>query len=121
MKRYPIAVLIVALLFIVTGGIGLVYHAKEYIEQGSMNYEFAWVLLIRVLAIVCGILLLKRVNWARWLSIAWLAYHIVLSVFHSVSEIIMHSILLVIIAVLLFIPKSSDYFKHSKTSKKITT
>lgn len=118
MKRYPISVLIVALLFIIVCGIGLVYHAKEYIEQSSMNYEFAWVLLIRVLAIVCGVLLLKRVNWARWLSIAWLAYHIVLSVSHSVPEAIIHSILLVIVAVLLFIPNSSVYFKHSKTSKE---
>jgi Trk-type K+ transport system membrane component len=110
MKRRPIPVLIVALLFIVAGGVGFVYHAKEYSEKSSMNYEFAAVLLIRALAVVCGILLLKRIKWARWLALAWLAYHIVLSAFHSVSETITHSVLLVIVAALLFIPKSSAYF-----------
>ncbi len=118
MKGYPISVLIVAIVFIVTGGIGHVYHANEYNEQGSMNEGVASILPIQVLAIVCGILLLKRINWARWLLIAWLPSHIVLSVFHSVSDTIIHSILTVIVAVLLFVPKSSAYFKHSKTSKK---
>ncbi|WP_139205189.1 hypothetical protein [Pricia antarctica] len=113
MKKCPIPVLIVALLLIVAGGVGFVYHAKDYFEQRSMGYEFAWVLLIRALAIVCGVLLLKRVNWARWFAIAWLAYHIVLSTFHSVSETITHAVLLLIVAVLLFIPKSSAYFKSN--------
>ena len=97
MKRRPLSVIIVAILFITAGCVGFVYHAKEVFEQSSMNYELAWILLLRILAVVCGLLLLKRVNWARWLAIAWLAYHVVLSVFHSVSETITHSVLLVIV------------------------
>ena len=119
MKRRPLSVIIVAILFIIAGCVGFVYHANEYFEQRSMNYELIWVLLLQVLAVVCGLLLLRRVNWARWVAIAWLAYHVSISIFHSASEIITHSVLLIVVTVLLFIPKSSVYFKgEGKPSKK---
>lgn len=118
MKRRPLSVILVAVLFILAGGVGFVYHAKDVFEQSSMNYELIWILLLRILAVVCGLLLLKGVNWARWLAIAWLAYHVVLSVFHSASETITHSVFLIIVVVLLFIPKSSIYFKGSGRTKQ---
>ncbi len=114
MKNRPLPIIIVAFIFIIAGSAGLVYHAKEYFEQSSMKHELFWVLFLRVLAIVCGLLLLRRVNWARWLAIAWLAYHFVLSLFHSASETITHFVLLAIVSFLLFIPKSSAYFRSAE-------
>ena len=113
MKNRPLPVIVVALLFIIAGCVGLLYHANEYIERSAVKYELVWVLFIRVLAIVCGELLLKRINWGRWLSIAWLAYHVVLSLFHSVSETVAHIVLLIIVSFLLFIPRSSAYFRSA--------
>lgn len=110
LKRRPLSVIIVAILFMLAGGVGFIYHAMEFFEKGSMDVAFVWVLLLRILAVVCGILLLQGVHWARWLALAWLAYHVVLSAFHSASETITHSILWIIVAVLLFIPKSAAYF-----------
>jgi len=31
-------------------------------------------------AIVAGVFLLRRKNWARWLAIAWMAFHVAISV-----------------------------------------
>ncbi len=120
MKNRPLPVIITAFIFIIAGCVGLIYHAHEYFEQGAVKNELIWVAFIRILAIVCGVLLLKGVNWARWLAIAWLAYHVVLSSFHSASEAITHFVLLAIVSFLLFIPKSSAYFKRADghTEKK---
>lgn len=109
----PLPLLITALLFIIAGTVGTIYHASEYIQAGVLSYESILILLIRLLAIACGILLLMRVKWARWLAIAWLAYHVILSAFHSTSEMITHLVLLVIIFVLLFTPASSAYLKKT--------
>ena len=108
----------VAIIFIITGFAGIAYHASEYIEPASVWHEWIWGFLIRMLAIVCGVLLLRRVNWARWLGIAWLAYHAVLSVFHSTEEAIIHFFFLAIFSFLLFMPKSSAYFSSKENPPK---
>jgi hypothetical protein len=111
MKFPPFGVLIVACLLILAGTVGLIYHAREYFEQSSLSVEVIVVLLIRILAVVCGILLLRRVRWARWLAVGWIAYHVVVSLFHSVSEILFHLVFLILFCTLLFLPKSTTFFK----------
>jgi hypothetical protein len=88
-------------LFIVTGLVGLVYHLRDLSAPNPFRYEILWVLTLRLLAIVGGAFLLRGVNWARWLLIGWLAYHVVLSAWHSVSEFVFHAVLLVVIAYML--------------------
>ena len=107
--KRPLSVTIIALLFIAAGGFGLVYHLTE-LKQAFHN-DLIWVLLLRLLAIVGGVFMLLGRNWARWLTLIWLAYHVVLSAFHSRSELIMHSLLLVVIAYFLFRPKVGEYFR----------
>ena len=68
MKNRPLPVVIVAAIFIIAGCIGIVYHATEYFEQSPTKFEWIWVLFIRVVAIVCGLLLLRRVNWPAGLQ-----------------------------------------------------
>jgi hypothetical protein len=111
MKGRPLPVIIVSILFIISGVAGIVYHLKEFFEPGAELYELLWIQLVRVLAIVCGILLLIPVNWARWLAIAWLMYHIVISALHSTPEMIAHIVFLLVVIVLLYMPESSVFFR----------
>jgi hypothetical protein len=111
----PVAVIIVACVFIAAGVFGFIHHAPELFEDTDfINYEALWVLLLRALAVVAGIFLLRGANWSRWLVIGWMAYHTVLGAFHSVSDLLIHLALLVVFAVLLFHPQVSTYFlkKH---------
>lgn len=108
MKKRPIPVIIVSTLFILVGCVGFAYHVKEL---SGKPHETIWVLLVEILAVSCGILLLFKINWARWLAIAWLLYHVIISALNSTSEMIAHIVYLVIISVLLFLPASSAYFK----------
>jgi hypothetical protein len=117
MENRPIPVLIVAILFILTGCIGFIYHFTEVFEPIDNFYELILVLILRIVAVVCGFLLFKGIIWARWIAIAWLLYHVFLSAFHSASELIMHIVLLILVAVLLYLPLSTEYFKVKSDHK----
>jgi hypothetical protein len=112
MKGRPVPVIIVSILFIITGVVGFVYHLKDFFEPNAELPELFWIQLLRILALVCGLLLLAGVNWARWLGIAWLAYHVIISAFNSVSQMIAHIVFLLLVVVLLYLPKSSAFFKR---------
>ena len=108
-RKRPLSVIIIGWLFIVAGSFGLVYHLTEL--KHAFHNDLIWVLLLRVMAIVGGAFMLRGRNWARWLTLIWMAYHVVLSAFHSRSELIMHSVLLVVIAYFLFRPTTVEYFR----------
>jgi hypothetical protein len=111
MKNRPLPVIIVSILFILAGCVGFVYHLKELSEPNNNLNETLLILFLRILAVVCGLLLLFRIKWARWLTIAWLIYHVILSAFNSTSEMIAHIALLILVSILLFLPVSSNYFR----------
>jgi uncharacterized membrane protein len=108
MKR-PIPVTILGLLFIVVGLIGLVYH----LSQRPLDRWVALISLIRVVAVVGGVFLLKGRNWARWLMLGWLGFHVGVSAFHSLSDCIAHAALLLVVAYFLLTPPDSQYFQAS--------
>jgi hypothetical protein len=106
MKR-PLFVTILGCLFIVAGTVGLVYHLSERpLEPGIVVVSF-----VRVLAIVGGVFLLLGHGWARWLLLAWLAFHVAVSALHSVSESLAHLALLVAFGYFLLTPPASTYFQ----------
>jgi hypothetical protein len=57
------------------------------------------------------VFLLRGRNWARWGVIVWLAYHVVLSAFHSALAVVIHTLLLAVIGYLLMRPRESAYFR----------
>lgn len=112
MKRRfpPIPVCLVSALFILAGAAGLLYHIGEWPSQGAGLFEAIWVLTVRLIAVICGLLLLYGFNAARWLAIAWLAYHVALSTLHGLTETITHLVLLILVAGLLYLPASRNFF-----------
>ncbi len=106
MKR-PLAVTFLGVLFIGAGVMGLAYHLTEWRTD-------PWIVpisLVRLLAIVGGAFLLMGRNWARWLILAWMAFHVVVSAFHSISECIAHLVLLLAIGYFLLTPPTAKYFQ----------
>ena len=90
-------------LLIAAGAAGLVYHTAEIAAS-----------LVRVLAIVAGVFLLRGQNWARWLATAWIAFHVVLSAFHSATEFGMHVVLCAVLGFFLFRRDASSYFLRTR-------
>ena len=114
MTKRPLSVTIIGWLFIVAGTVGLVYHAKEFKADGPFRYELVLVCLIRLFAIVCGVFMLRGRDWARWGLLVWIAYHVVLSAFHSLSQFLMHGLLLAVVAWFLMRPRTGEYFRASR-------
>jgi hypothetical protein len=119
--RRPIPITIVGWLFVVVGVGGVISSAL------SLNGDLAGraaglsvsggepglVLAVRALAVVGGGLILYGVSWARWLLVAWMAWHVVLSLWHSSGELAVHSLLLVVLLFVLLNRRASAYFGNA--------
>ena len=55
--------------------------------------------------------MLRGCNWARWLALAWIAFHVVLSAFHSLPEFALHAVLCAVFAYFLLRPDAALYFR----------
>ena len=69
-----------------------------------------YVHLSRLLLIVAGVFMLKGHNWARWLLVLWILFHIVISALHSVLYLLMHVVIFSVILYFVFRRQSSFYF-----------
>jgi uncharacterized membrane protein len=96
-------------LFIVVGLVSLAYH----LSQRPLDSWVALIFIIEVIAVVGGWFLLKGRNWARWLMLGWLAFHVVVSAFVSLSECLAHAVLFLVVAYFLLTPPDSKYFRSS--------
>jgi hypothetical protein len=116
-RARPWRVTAVGILFVFAGIAGFVYHALRLRQPGPVDRDLYLILSIRVIALVIGVLLLLRVSWARWMAMAWMAYHIGLSaVESSVQGVAVHFALLVIIGYLLLRSDSAAYFRGPSES-----
>ena len=112
-RARPWPVTAVGILFVLAGIVGLVYHGLRPRQPGPVDTDLYLVLSIRLLALVTGVFLFRGANWARWMAMAWMAYHIGLSAFESsVQGVAVHFALLVIIGYLLLRSDSSTYFRR---------
>jgi len=111
-NKRPVSVLILASIYILVGAVGFAFHFHELL---AAQRDAVLVEITELLAMVSGVFLLRGQNWARWLALAWIAFHVVLSAFHPVRELVAHSIFCVVIAWVLFRPASARYFKGSSS------
>jgi hypothetical protein len=113
MKR-PLAVTTLGCLFILAGLVGLIYHFSDR----PLKVGIVLVSMVRIVAIVGGIFLLLGRGWARWILLAWLSFHVVISAFHSVSESLAHLALLAMVGYFLFTEPGAKYFQSSPASSR---
>lgn len=65
---------------------------------------------VQLTAVVAGIFLLRRQNWARWLALAWMGFHVAISIGNPIQQLVVHSLLLVAFAIILFRGAARGYF-----------
>lgn len=98
---------------IAAGAVGILYHLGDF--KGTYRDSEVWFLLaLRLLAIVAGVFMLKGSNWARWLTLAWLTFHIVVSAFDSWLKFGLHALLLAVFAFFLFRQTAREFFQTTK-------
>ena len=77
----------------------------------AVHYDVLWVELVRLLAVVCGAFILRGHDWARWVALAWMGFHVVVSAFHAWPQLAIHVLFLVVIAWFLCRPDAARYFR----------
>src|ERR1700690_4376230 len=112
MNKRPISITILASLYLMTGTVGFAVHFREILARHAFQYDDALIELTELTAIVCGVFMLQARNWARWLALAWIAFHVALSFFDSPQKVMVHVLFLVLIAYFLFRPDARTYFRH---------
>ena len=113
MNRRPLSVTVVSCLLAAAGAVGFVYHLTELNVRHPFQNDAAWVSLVRLAAIVGGVYMLRGRNWARWLAMAWIGFHVVVSGFHSFPQFAVHAVLFVVFAWVLFRPQAAEYFRQA--------
>ena len=114
MKR-PLSVTLIALLLILAGAAGIAYHFTDVNTWHPFPYGYIAILFIRLLAILAGIYLLRGRDWARWLALLWIAFHVGISFFDSWGAVVIHACFLAIFAYVLLRPAATAYFRTQKT------
>jgi hypothetical protein len=111
MKKRPVSVTLIGLLFIAAGIIGLIYHAIDRGTRPLFDSEIILVLGIRLLAILGGVFALRGANWARWMLVCWIGYHAILSAFQTLPELAIHTTLFLLVVYFLFRSPAMAYFR----------
>jgi hypothetical protein len=126
--RRPATITAIGWLFIVVGIAGLLkdvwplltpdaaHQIAKLKADGLADLGPAWT--SRLLAVIGGAGVLRGHNWARWLLVIWMIFHIGLSLFHSPAELLVHSAIFAPILYLLFRRASGLYF-HADTAASI--
>jgi hypothetical protein len=105
-KKRPISVLLIACMFIAVGVITFAAGLKTFGHP-----DFYAVEITETLAIVAGVFMFLGHNWARWLAIAWMAFHVFLTMFQH-KYALTHLVIFVLVALILFRSDSRQYFRR---------
>jgi hypothetical protein len=109
--KRPLSITILAGVYLVVGVIGFAYHFRELLAG---HHDAVAIEITEFVAILCGAFLLRGHNWARWLALAWIAFHVVLSAFHAIPELAIHAVFCGVIAWVLFRSEATRYFRGAR-------
>jgi uncharacterized membrane protein HdeD (DUF308 family) len=115
-KPRPLSITIISWLFIVFGAIALVAGLWPLVHMNGAQLiadsEKHWMVhLSRIAQIVAGVGMLYEHNWARWLLVVWLAFHIIVGALHSSIQMLTHVLFFLVGMFFLFRPAASAYFR----------
>jgi uncharacterized membrane protein len=120
MKR-PRSITIISLIFIVFGSIALIAGLLPYgeitVADRLADLQSHWyVHASRILQVCGGVFMLYGFNWARWLVVVWIAFHIVVGALHSPFQLLTHVLIFSVILYFLFRPNAAAYFRGKGTT-----
>jgi hypothetical protein len=109
-KKRPISITILGWLYIVVGALSTAAHYADFRTHRPMLNEVVWITVLGAAAIVAGAFMLRGQIWARLLALLWMATHVVISAFHLMHGLLIHSVVFVLIGAILFQREAREYF-----------
>ena len=114
----PRSILAISWLFIAVGCITAIAALVQLLEPSRHAMDLGLVLITRILAVVCGAFMLRGFNWARWLLVVWMAYHVIISL-DATLKLFVHGGLLAALSYALFRPRASAWFRARRRAAPI--
>jgi hypothetical protein len=111
--KRPVLVTVVSLLLIVTGAGGLVFHGMQFTRADLVDDVL--IAAVSIVAIVAGVFLLRGSNWARWLAMLWIGFHVAISAFDSAQKLAIHIVVFAVFGFVLFRSEAVNYFRAPET------
>jgi len=126
MKVRPLSITIISWLFMIFGSIaligGLLPLAGANAAQLAAEFKTHWMVhLSHLAAIVSGLFMLRGHNWARWLLVAWIVFHIVVGALRGWIPLLTHVVIFSVILFFLFRRIASEYFSSDAVAQRIPT
>jgi hypothetical protein len=120
MEQRPRSITVISWIFIAFGSVAFLASLLPYVDTADAQriayLKAHWMVhAARIVAIVCGVFMLNGFNWARWLLVVWLGYHIILSALHSRLHLLVHGLLFAVVLYFLFRSPASAYFRGTRT------
>ena len=113
----PVSVTVLAWLFI---AVGIVMFVRNFPGMLRLEKDIFVIEFTELVGLTAGIFMLRRQNWARWLAIAWTAFHVAAAAFFHVQGLLFHVLIFVGIACVLLRSDANEYFRakpiHSSDS-----
>ena len=112
MQRRPVSIIVISFLFILLGALTLIHAAWDTVntDQRLTDLQQHWMIyLSAVAAIAGGLFLFKGQKWARWLLVAWMAFHIVVGALNGLGPLLTHVVIFSVILFFLFRPPATSY------------
>lgn len=106
-KRPPIPVFVISVLLIGTSLGGSIQHR---VWTHVAEFDGATIAIVELAALVAGVFMLMGHTWARWLAMAWIAFHVAISIPHVWPELVVHVAVLGGFAFALFRRTSREFF-----------
>jgi hypothetical protein len=119
MNKRPRSITVISWIFIAFGSIalftGLLPSVNTTAAQRIAELKGHWFVHVsRMLMVLGGVFMLYGFNWARWLIVVWIAFHIIISALHSPLQLLLHTLIFAVILYFLFRPEASKYFRSRR-------
>ncbi|MCM3874505.1 MAG: hypothetical protein ND895_27755 [Pyrinomonadaceae bacterium] len=124
MNKRPHSITVISWIFIVFGGIGFLASLLPYLDADSAQrlayFKAHWMVhLARIAGFIAGVFMLYGFNWARWLLVVWIVFHLILSVLHSPLQVLMHGLIFAVVLYFIFRPPASSYFRGATADSDV--
>lgn len=113
-NKRPLSVTILAWVYIAVGTAGFIAHVMELQARLVFHSDAVWIELTEFLAILSGVFMLRGHNWARWLALLWMAFHVILSASGPFRPLAIHCLFFAVIAWFLLRPVAARYFRGGR-------
>ena len=120
MSKRPRSVTVISWIFIAFGGIALLNSqlpklpgAEESIAEYRSQHPVLYAVMLAgpIVAVVCGVFMLRGHNWARWLLVIWFGYNVIGNVLHSPLKLLLPGLLFGVAVFFLFRPRATAFFR----------